>query len=508
LHAKIPQASGASRNERSVVVKKKTAAVEKTHGSAQSPLSVHPDNHRYFVYCGNPLVLVTSDQHYGAVINRDFDYAAFLSTLKSRNLNFTRIYPGAYIERKEDFTPGNNLGPLEGRQILPWARTTATGAHPVLGGFKYDLDTWDPDYFNRLRDFCAKARNAGIIVEICYFNGMYEDRWQFQAMHHSNNIQGIGTCGWDMVQSVTADPRLLACQVKYVAEIARRLNDFDNVIFHVCDEPWMCRLPPAIFGAWMDRLIEAYRDAEKDLPRKHLLGQTVDWKMRDNEADFSADSRIHYIDIEYARGAEDLRNEYVHEKPIVYIESEFYPYSFTGDRTAASRVEAWEFMINGCGGFMHLNALFTAANPTATGAENDGLLGEFTKLKAFMESFDFVAMRRDDGFVAGGLPEGAFSAALSEPGRQYAFFIHHSAYRDPPPRPDADGSFRHSYVVTSGRYRETFSFEFPEGRYLAEWVNPAAGTTVQSDTFEHAGGVRAMAAPEYTIDIALRMKKI
>lgn len=37
--------------------------------------------------------------------------------------------------------------------------------------------------------------------------------------------------------SLTGDPRLVGYQEKYVMEITQRLNDFDNIIFHVCDEP-------------------------------------------------------------------------------------------------------------------------------------------------------------------------------------------------------------------------------------------------------------------------------
>ena len=37
------------------------------------PLALHPDNPHYFLYRGKPAVLVTSGEHYGAVLNRDFD---------------------------------------------------------------------------------------------------------------------------------------------------------------------------------------------------------------------------------------------------------------------------------------------------------------------------------------------------------------------------------------------------------------------------------------------------
>ena len=250
-----------------------------------APIGVHPSGH-YFVQNGAPLLLVTSDHHYGAVINLEFDYRVFLDKLKSRGLNFTRIYPGAYIEKEGSYHAGNPLGPAPGRQILPWARAGATGVNPVLGERKFDLDRWDEAYFARLRDFCAQARRRAIIVEICLFNGMYRERWPWQAMYAENNVQGVGTAAWDMVQSVSADRRLLSYQERYVTEIVKRLNDFDNILFHVCDEPNMSKQPAAVYAPWMDRLIDVFLEAERKLPHKHLLGQTVSHAMRNKRGRF------------------------------------------------------------------------------------------------------------------------------------------------------------------------------------------------------------------------------
>jgi hypothetical protein len=484
--------------------------VLKSMASKTGPVSVYAKNPHYLCYKGKPIVLLTSDQHYGAVINADFNYAVFLEKLGSRGLNFTRIYPGAYIERENEFVAGNNLGPRDGRQILPWVRTGSSGAHPVLGGYRYDLDQWDRSYFARLRDYCIKAAEQGVIVEICFFNGMYENRWAFQATYHANNIQGVGTCDWDMVQSLTGDAKLVSYQERYLAEITRRLNDLDNVIFHVCDEPWMCRKPAAVFGPWVSRMIDVFRETENTLPKKHLLGQTVDLEMSRNEADFSADPRIQYIDVEYSAGIADLEKEYEHDKPIVYIESVIYPDMYMGDIIASSRVETWEFMVGGAAGFMQLNALYSTFNAAAGGTDIDAVSDIFVRLKAFLKNFHLYSMRRDMSFIVGGVPTGAFASAISDPGHEYGFYIHHSACRDPfihpPDHPGASHSPRlHNYEATSGSYHETFTFHFPKGHYEAEWIDPANGSVIKRDRFQHKGGDRSLRAPSYSIDIALRM---
>ena len=38
------------------------------------PLRLHPETPHYFEYQGKPRVLITSAEHYGAVLNADFDY--------------------------------------------------------------------------------------------------------------------------------------------------------------------------------------------------------------------------------------------------------------------------------------------------------------------------------------------------------------------------------------------------------------------------------------------------
>ncbi len=101
--------------------------------SETDPVRAHPDNPHYFSYKGKPLVLITTDQHYGAVINLDFDYIPFLDRLHEFGMNLTRIYPGAYVEMKDQYAKGNPLGPAPDRYILPWKKSTVSGANTNLG---------------------------------------------------------------------------------------------------------------------------------------------------------------------------------------------------------------------------------------------------------------------------------------------------------------------------------------------------------------------------------------
>src|SRR5689334_126061 len=68
-----------------------------------APISLHPSNAHYFSFRGKPTVLVTSAEHYGAVINLDFDYVPYLDELKSKGLNLTRLWSGVYMEDAASF---------------------------------------------------------------------------------------------------------------------------------------------------------------------------------------------------------------------------------------------------------------------------------------------------------------------------------------------------------------------------------------------------------------------
>ena len=84
--------------------------------SAGLALALHPDNPHYFLWRGEPTVLVTSGEHYGAVMNLDFDYIRYLDELKACGLNLTRSFSGTYREVAGSFRiTGNTLAPAADR---------------------------------------------------------------------------------------------------------------------------------------------------------------------------------------------------------------------------------------------------------------------------------------------------------------------------------------------------------------------------------------------------------
>ena len=120
------------------------------------PISLHPENPHYFLFRGKPTVLITSGEHYGALLNLDFDYRQYFEALARDRLNGTRVFSGAYVETDGDFRIARNtLNPAPNRFICPWARSEVPGY--ADGGNKFDLTRWDDAYFARLEDLVREA---------------------------------------------------------------------------------------------------------------------------------------------------------------------------------------------------------------------------------------------------------------------------------------------------------------------------------------------------------------
>jgi len=475
-----------------------------TAQASAEPIKLHPGNPHYYLFNGQPTVLITSAEHYGAVVNLDFDYVTYLNALKAYGLNYTRIWPGAVLEMVDEFCKGNTMGPRPDRTIVPWARSNQPSC--VYGGNKFDLDKWNPEFFARLKDFIVKAGERGIVVEICFFNASRSYRWPLTPLYHENNIQGIGKCGFEDAQTMK-ERDLVQRESEYVSKVSQEVNAYDNVILEICDEPSLLT-PHAEAGPWVGHLLEVAHNTEITLPRKQLIAQMVEGPIG-GPIDFSGSPLLSVIVGQYVWGGalnreqmggmKGLDLEYGYNKPIEMNETPYYPFQYrTGDAVAASRVEAWEFIVGGGASFNHLNSRFTAEDPAGNTPDNAQILGALRNLKDFIYSFDFIKMRADKSFVVSGVPEGAYCRGISQPGEQYALYLHHSEL-------DEHAEY---YIVKPGHYHDTLVLNLPGGHYQADWVDPASGSIASTVTFTHQGGNQNLTTPEYMVDIALRIKRM
>ncbi len=104
--------------------------------------------------------LITSGEHYGAVLNPDFDYHRYLVALEAGGLNYTRLFGGSYVEvpAKSFGILRNDLAPGPGRYLAPWARSGVPG---YAGGEISSIWTGGiPRSLRGIVIFCRKRRSA------------------------------------------------------------------------------------------------------------------------------------------------------------------------------------------------------------------------------------------------------------------------------------------------------------------------------------------------------------
>ena len=60
--------------------------------NTNSSVCLHPENRHYFLFRGEPIVLVTASEHYGAVLNRNMDYVRYLDEAADKKMTLSRCF--------------------------------------------------------------------------------------------------------------------------------------------------------------------------------------------------------------------------------------------------------------------------------------------------------------------------------------------------------------------------------------------------------------------------------
>jgi hypothetical protein len=447
------------------------------------PLALHPENGHYFLFRGKPTVLITSGEHYGAVLNLDFDYKKYLDTLAADGLNNTRTFSGAYVEPQGAFNIARNtLAPPEGRFICPWARSDEPGY--AGGGAKFDLARWDENYFQRLRDFLAHASKCGVVVEMNLFCPMYEDKqWDISPMNPKNNVQGVGPQDRTHVYTLDKTAGLLEVEERMVQRIVEELNEFDNLYYEICNEPYF----GGVTLEWQHRIAKVITETENNLPRRHLISQNI---ANGSATIENPDPLVSIFNFHYAAPPDAVAANYHLNRVIGDNET-----GFRGTSDAVYRMEGWDFILAGGGLFNHLDYSFVAGHENGTfqypstqpGGGSPDLRRQLKILSEFIHGFEFWKMKPDNSVIKSGVPDGVSARALVEPGRAYAIYI----------RPQVDAKQHHAVAE--------LAIELPAGDYKAQWINVLDGKVASSERFKHAGGAKTLQAVKHELDVALRI---
>ena len=439
---------------------------KKTDGITGAPIALNPQNSRYFIYNGESTILITSGEHYGAVMNMAFDYDVYLDTLRSYGFNLTRLFTGVYREFVGAYSiEGNTLAPENDDFICPWKRTDISGA--LDGGNKFDLDTWDGDYFARLKDFCQKAYDRDIIVEIPLFCPFYsgdprviDKNWEVSPLHYGNNINSLDEIKPNEAYTLKSE-KLTEYQKKLTIKIVSELNDFDNIYYEPCNEPYF----DGVRDEWQDFIINTIVDTEKALPKKHLIAQDI---CNGYEIITNYNKNVSVFNFHYA-GGETAKKNLGLKLPVGCNE--------TGLRTDFDySKQAWEMLMSGGAIYNNLDFSFACGHEKGTFSYHESQPGggdEQTRqrmkiLKDFMYSFDFENMEPSDEFIKRLFVMNGRAYVMQEPSKAYAAYIQADIIVD-------------------------LLIDLPKGEYRLEYINTLSGEIDFSCEIISRGGILSVA---------------
>lgn len=466
-------------------------------GQNAAPLSLHPENPHYFLFRNKPTILITSAEHYGAVMNLDFDFTRYLTTLQQEGFNYTRIFCSGHLEM-EDATFGiekNTMNPNPQSYLAPWKKLR--DRKDTLIGL-YDLDQWDERYFERLKNSVQEASRKEIVVEVTLSSSIYNEHiWANNPLNPANNINLKEPVDFKRAQTLY-NGKMLAYQEAYYRKIVTELNEFDNVIFEIQNEPWsdhpclqevvptdnrthplawqkLAETANPVSLAWQHHMAALIYEVERKLPNQHLIAQNI--------SNFRAkveqpDSFVSILNFHYALPEAAAWN-YGLPKVIALDETGFMPH-----QDFLYRSQAWKFLLSGGGLYNNLDYSYIVGYEDGSWPIPDGNPGwggpAFRKqlriLKDCLYSLPFVKMKpspdsREEIFV------------LAEEGKNYLAYIGKEN-------------------VTS------FTLELPPGSYSLRWISPATGDTLLSNTINIKGSEWTFSLPPYKEDIALMVIRI
>ena len=453
--------------------------------AAAQPITLHPRNPHYFFYQGKPTVLITSGEHYGAVLNKNFDYVRYLDTLRADRLNLTRTFSGSYREVPGDFQINRNtLAPEPASYLAPWAQVDG----------KFDLTRWDEAYFARLKAFVARAARNGVIVELVLFCPLYQDSmWNVSPMNARNNVNGIGDVARAEVLALK-DARLTEAQDAMVRKIVTELRDFDNLYYEICNEPYF----GGVTAAWQEHIAKTIAQTEQSFPKHHLIAQN--WANGSSRIE-TPNPLVGLFSFHYSRPPASVAMNYGLNRAIGNNET-----GFDGAADSTYRIQGWDFLMAGGALYNNLDYSFTvghedgtfAQSPATPGGGSPALRRQLRHLRDFFDQIPFWRMQPAAEDLARG-PEGSSVRALAEPGVLYAIYMHHG-------RPVKDA--KPHYQVDSQTLSRQLTLHLPPGKYSASWRDTRTGATVKTDSFAVTDAPARLSSPAYAEDIALLVRAV
>lgn len=412
-------------------------------------------NPRYIAFRGKPILVVGSAEHYGAVLNTDFNFEPYLKAMAADKLNQCRVFSGTYRELPGEFEIAENLlAPRPDAFLCPWKKE----------GDKWNLEKWDEAYWKRLQKFVREAGKKRILVEYVLFCTWYNDAlWKASPMHPSNNVQNVGPQNKSAVYSPTPNalwPYLEA----FLRQAAEVMKPFDNVYFELINEPYFDS-PYEKISVFQGRVAEVLQSVA---PEKLVA---LNFNNRTGAVP-SLHPHIGIVNFHYAIPEAMQLNAHL---GVVLADDET---GFAGQSAEPYRKEAWNFLMSGGAMFSHLDYSFTLAHPDGT-----------APITGKTPGFGSPELRRQLGFLRAFL-ENAAPWTLAP------------LKATVPTLADAERGIYVAYLEK----KEHVELPVPAGKYTMRWFDTVACKELSTEALVHGGGMLTLqpVAPEVTFMLTRR----
>jgi len=488
-------------------------------GIDDSPVRLHPENPRYFYYNGKPIVLITATEHYGAVLNRNFDFISYLDEMTDKKVNLSRCF---LLFRELEGIPKNPHSPckpLPGEYIAPFLRTGpgyATDGYP-----KFDLQRWNPEFFQRLHAFLDEASRRGIIVELTLFSSNYHDLvWNLNPFNAKNNVNGVGDTIWqEYITMLHVD--MWNLQQRYVRKVVQEVNQYDNIYFEICNEPFADiggRATNREVEKWQVAVRDLIREEDTKLPKRHLIFQMQIYRgyhgdqldpLLDNKEVSAVNVHLGSVwchgkmyplgrGFEYDVGLQGLHylwTSWHHEasKPLVMDEDNVASGYLRDKAWTIHRKRAWTIVFSGGHYDMIDFSIQVGGQERGTPESREKIRSWMKHLSEFIHSLDFVHSRPLRDFPAA-KPEGTNAATLAIGKGEWVVYL-------------ADSREINEFEYGSPRSGKLV-LPSPEGRYEARLYSPEKGEYIEDGIQLSSNGKATLMLKSFTHDIVVHVKHI
>jgi Family of unknown function (DUF6298)/Cellulase (glycosyl hydrolase family 5) len=494
-------------------------AVVETSPAPADAVSLHPENSRYFLFRNRPLALVAATEHYGSIINRAFDFERYLADAADKHQTMTRTFL-LFREQQSARNPCSPCKPESPEFVTPWPRTGPGNA--IDGEPKYDLNQWNPEYFDRLHRFLSRASELGIVVELTLFSNTYGDGvWALNPLRSENNLQHVGKIPWYEYNTLHNES-LLDRQLVYATKIIQETSRYDNVYYEICNEPGGNADPhvtTADVDAWQERIAAVVRQELARLGRKHLvfgsqafsyspsfrqeLDQSFSGKLVDAVTIHPLPGMVlagreymlgHFMSKELALKdfREFCRAAQAFGKPCVPDEDNAASMYRDTVGWTIHRKRAWTALFSGAH-YDYIDFSITAGSETGTPGSSRQIRTWMKHLCDFMQTIDFVHARTVPDWIAN-KPAHVVDSTLAFPNGDYVAYL-------------ADDR-----EVTDPAYGQAISgklsLRLPAGHYQVSFYSPTSG--LDSPAVLVDGDEKSVDLPlaPFEHDLVIRMKHV